>query len=164
MLTWNIIAFVNIKFRMVIRDCGECRQVLQPPVWFYLRRAADVKDTARIHAQALRPMGNAAVGKHPRAPRSTITKDAATAELPTDISQRHIEVASQDPNFVLYHVLRQSIPERVQYFWPLHLHGAVVAMHSAHDDLFPKMANVLLEVNSGHYHPRPRHFVFFFSR
>ena len=55
---------------------------------------------------------------------------------------------------------RKSIPEGFRYLWPFYLHGSVVPTHSAHGDIFPKMANVLFEADFAHHHPRPRHFVF----
>jgi hypothetical protein len=166
-LTWNIFALINIKVFLVTRDCGEDRNMLQTPGCAYLNAATDVKDTARIKAQSL-PKGVVTrdcggfhdTGLLPRVPCHTIANDSATAELLRNLSERHIEVASQELNAKTCHILRKSIPEGSPCLWPFYLHGAVIPMRSAHHDIFPKMANVLFEVNSAHYHPRPRHFLF----
>jgi hypothetical protein len=68
-----------------------------------LHVAADVEDTARIQAQSLivKCLGSV----HPGVPSNTIAHDAATAELTRDICQTHIEVASQELDSELNHLL-----------------------------------------------------------
>jgi hypothetical protein len=145
MLTWNILAFVHIQWLAlsflvllihVTRDCGEDIYVLQTPTGADMHVAADVKDTARIQTQCLfvHPGGRMT----PRVPSKAIAFDSATAERLRDLSQKHIEVASQELYAMVSDLLRQSIQKIIQYIWPLKFHGAVMPMHSTNDDLFSK--------------------------
>ena len=92
----------------VIRDCGEDIDVLQTPGHADLHVAADVKDTARIQGQWLivHPGGP----MRPRVPSNAIAYDSATAELPRDLGQTHIEVASQELNAMLSDFLASRSP------------------------------------------------------
>jgi len=135
-------------------------QVVQIPTQADLDVAADVKDTARIQGQWLiaHPFGRMA----PRVPSNAIAYDSATAECPRDLSQKHIEVASQELYAKVSYLLRQSIHECSQCSRPFKFHGSVMPMHSTNDDLFSKMANVLFEANLARHYPRSRLFVFAF--
>ena len=118
MLTWSVLALVHIQWLTlcvfalavhVTRDCGQDINLLQTPTDVDLHRAANVEDTARIEAQWLtvHPGGRMT----PRVPSNAIADDSATAERTRDLSQKHIEVASQEPNAVTSDLLRQSIEE-----------------------------------------------------
>ena len=66
----------------------------------------------------------------PRVPSKAIAFDSAIAERPRDLSQKHIEVASQELYAIMSDLLHQSIQECMQCHWPFKFHGFVMPMHS----------------------------------
>jgi hypothetical protein len=96
----------------------------------------------------------------PRVPSNAIGYDSATAERLRDPSQRHIEVASEDPRAIVTQPARHKIPPSFPYLWPLGFHGAKMPMRCTHNELFPNMANVLFERNAARQQPRSRHLGF----
>ena len=55
----------------------------------------------------------------PRVPRTAIVLDAATAELVSDFSESHVEIAREELHIELADLVGQSIPEFVEDFRPL---------------------------------------------
>ena len=118
MLTWSVLALVCIQWLMlrvfalalhVTRYCGQDINLLQTSTDVDLHPAANVEDTARIEAQWLivHPGGRMT----PRVPSNAIAYDSATAERTRDLSQKHIEVASQELYVITSDFLHQSIHE-----------------------------------------------------
>jgi hypothetical protein len=123
-----------------------------------LHVAADVEDTARIHAQSL--IVKALCFMYPGVPSNTIDLDAATAELNRDICQTHIEVASEELDAELPNLCYQAIPERLPDLRPLDFHGVAMPMHPTHHEFVPNMANALFEGHLARQHLRSRRVLF----
>jgi hypothetical protein len=86
------------------------------------------KNTAGIEAQRL--IVTLLGLMDPWVPSNAIALKSATAEFWDDPCQRHVEIASHDLNVILSDLLGQPIPELYVYFFPLHLHGPRMAMHT----------------------------------
>ena len=112
----------------IVRDCGKNIQVIQAPLRFDLHLATDVKNTARIETQRL--IVTLLGLMDPWIPSKAIAFKSATAEFWDGPCQSHVEIASHDLNVKSSDLVGQSIPERFVYFFPLHLHGPTMAMHT----------------------------------